>query len=123
MTVLAHTIHIDPISKPRMTHADKRLPKRPCVARYHAFQDELQLKMNGFVLPDAHWHIVFHMPMPASWSRKKRAEHDGKPHQQKPDKDNLEKAFLDSLFKDDSHIWDGRVTKRWAEEGRIEIWV
>jgi Holliday junction resolvase RusA-like endonuclease len=46
---------------------------------------------------------------------------DGKPHQSKPDKDNLEKALMDALFTDDSHIWDSRVTKLWGKEGQIII--
>ncbi len=45
----------------------------------------------------------------------------GKPHQQKPDKDNLEKALMDAIYADDAHIWDSRVTKRWGEEGKIII--
>lgn len=45
----------------------------------------------------------------------------GKPHQQKPDKDNLEKALLDAIFGEDSHIWDGRVTKIWGETGKMII--
>ncbi|MGU0055537.1 RusA family crossover junction endodeoxyribonuclease [Enterobacter hormaechei] len=42
---------------------------------------------------------------------------NGKPHQQKPDKDNLEKALLDAIFDDDSRVWDGRVTKVWGRGG------
>lgn len=36
---------------------------------------------------------------------------NGKPHQSKPDKDNLERALLDALFEDDAHIWDSRARK------------
>lgn len=59
--------------------------------------------------------------MPPSWSDKKRSAMNGKPHQQKPDKDNLEKALLDAIFDDDSRVWDGRVTKVWGEVGQIKI--
>jgi len=59
--------------------------------------------------------------MPKSWGKKKKEYFNGKPHQQKPDKDNLEKSLLDAIFNDDSHIWDGRVSKIWGEEGRIII--
>lgn len=52
---------------------------------------------------------------------KKRQEMTGKPHQQKPDKDNLEKALMDAIYADDAHIWDSRVTKRWGEAGQIII--
>ncbi|MGL5040059.1 MAG: RusA family crossover junction endodeoxyribonuclease, partial [Aeromonas sp.] len=36
-------------------------------------------------------------------------------------KDNLEKALLDAIYANDCQIWDGRATKRWGVEGRIEI--
>ena len=54
-------------------------------------------------------------------SQKKRAQLNGQAHQQKPDKDNLEKALLDAIFDDDSRVWDGRVTKLWGEKGQIII--
>lgn len=61
------------------------------------------------------------VPMPKSWSKAKREQYVGQPHQQKPDKDNLEKALLDAVFDEDSHVWDGRVTKIWGETGQIII--
>lgn len=109
---------ITPVAKPRMTKRDKWKVRKP-VAVYRAYCDELRLK--GFTLPDHGYHIIFILPMPTSWSKKKRAAMDGNPHQQKPDKDNLEKAVMDAIFKDDSHIWDGRVTKVWGENGKILV--
>lgn len=72
-------------------------------------------------IPDAGAHITFHLPMPASWSEKKKQKMEGQAHQQVPDSDNLVKALLDALFGNDSHIWDYRVTKLWARAGAIEI--
>jgi len=109
---------ITPRTKPRQTQRDK-WAKRPCVLRYRAFADEVRLKR--VLLPDHDYHITFIIPMPRSWPEEQKAEMDGKPHQVKPDKDNLEKALLDALYKDDSHIWDGRVTKRWGRAGKIVI--
>lgn len=110
--------NITPLGKPRMTRADK-WKKRPEVLRYRAFCDEVRL--NKVTLPESGYHVIFVLPMPPSWSKKKRALMDGEPHQQKPDKDNLEKALLDALFGEDSHIWDGRVTKIWGETGKMII--
>ena len=45
----------------------------------------------------------------------------GKPHQSKPDIDNLIKAFLDALLDDDAHVWDIRATKVWGTDGSIEV--
>jgi len=110
--------NVVPMGKPRMTRADK-WKKRPEVLRYRAFCDHVRLL--GVKLPEANSHITFIPPLPKSWSKKKRAEMNGKPHQSKPDKDNLEKALLDALFEDDAHIWDSRVTKLWGEVRQIII--
>lgn len=109
---------IVPMGKPRMTRADK-WKKRPEVMRYWAFCDEVRLR--GVAIPESGYHVIFVLPMPQSWSKKKRAEYAGKPHQQKPDRDNLEKALLDAIFDDDCRIWDGRVSKIWGEKGQIII--
>ena len=109
---------ITPVTKPRQTRSDK-WKQRLAVMRYRAFADEC--RMRKVKLPECGTWIIFHIPMPASWSKKKRAEMDGQPHQQTPDKDNLEKALLDSIYKNDSVVWDSRVTKLWAQSGAIEI--
>lgn len=109
---------IVPVPKPRMTQRDK-WQKRPAVMRYRAFCDEVRAR--SINLPESDYHVIFVMPMPKSWSKKKQAEMDGKPHQQKPDKDNLEKALLDAIFDDDSRIWDGRVSKVWGITGMITV--
>jgi len=107
MTEYRNTIiRIDPKPAPRMVHSDK-WKKRPIVLRYRKYRDDLRflcshsnVSVNAGVLG-----ILFIMPMPKSWSKKKRAAMNGKPHQQTPDLDNLIKAVQDTLFKDDSHIW------------------
>ena len=72
-------------------------------------------------LPESGYHVTFILPMPRSWSKRKRDDMDGKPHQQKPDKDNLEKAILDAVYADDCCVWDGRATKLWGKEGKIIV--
>lgn len=108
---------ITPVPAPRMTQSD-RWKKRPCVMRYFAFRDEV--KLHKVELPDCS-HVVFILPMPPSWSNKKRDENFYKPHRQKPDIDNLGKALLDSIFKDDGHVSDIRLTKLWGDIGEIRI--
>ncbi len=109
---------ITPCTKPRQTQRDK-WKKRPCVLKYRAFADEVRLK--GVQLPEFGYHVTFIIPMPKSWSKKTMAAMNLTPHQQTPDKDNLEKALLDALFEDDCRIWDGRVTKRWGYKGEIIV--
>lgn len=112
------TYPITPIPKPRMTQKD-RWDKRPPVLRYRAFCDEV--KFNRISLPESGYHVTFVLPMPESWSKKKRAEMAGKPHQHKPDADNLLKALMDASYSEDCAVWDVRVTKRWGNAGEIII--
>lgn len=100
-----------------MTQSD-RWRKRDCVMRYFAFRDEV--KRQYIDLPDSS-HIIFILPMPASWSEKKRLHLDGQPHRQRPDADNLAKALLDSVHEEDCKIHDLRITKYWGREGEIII--
>lgn len=66
--------------------------------------------------------ITFHLPMPQSWPKYKRAELDGELHRQKPDLDNLLKSLFDALHGEDCHIASlGRLEKRWAVTGSIDI--
>lgn len=109
---------ITPVAKPRMTRSDK-WKRRPAVLKYRAFCDEIRARRVS--LPDPGAHVVFHVPMPASWSRKKREAHRDQAHTQRPDVDNFTKAILDALYGDDSHIWDVRATKVWADRGGISI--
>ncbi len=109
---------IVPIGKPRMTRRD-RWKKRPCVLGYFAFRD--QVRAAGITLPNSGYHVTCIMPMPPSWSRKKRERLRGQMHEQKPDKDNLEKALLDAVFKDDAKVWNGMISKIWGEKGRIIV--
>ncbi len=111
---------ITPVPAPRMTRRDKWLkPARPEVARYRAFSEECFLR--GVKLKASGCHVIFVLPMPDGWSKKKKLEMDGEPHQQVPDSDNLLKALQDAIFKTDSHIWDIRITKLWGIEGSIII--
>lgn len=109
---------IIPVAKPRMTQSDQ-WKKRPVVLKYRAFKDEV--RAHGVVLPECNAVVTFYLPMPKSWSKKKRSAMIGKPHQQTPDVDNLLKALADACHTDDSHIWDVHVRKLWAEEGSIVI--
>lgn len=110
--------NITPVAKPRQTRSDV-WKKRPCVMRYRAFAD--RVRAAGIKIENGGSHIIFVLPMPKSWSKKKKRETTGRAHQQVPDSDNLLKALLDSLFKNDSHIWDIRVTKVWGYGGKIII--
>ena len=101
-----------------MVQSDK-WKKRPATEKYWKFKDDINKLVRGDL--GSQFDIDFYVSMPKSWSKKKKAEYDGKPHQQRPDIDNFLKSFMDSLCEDDSHVWDVHPRKFWAYEGRIEL--
>ena len=116
-----HNIKITPCPKPRMTQSDC-WKKRPAVLRYWAYCDELKLKTRSIEFDPEFLCLVFIMPMPQSWSKKKKALNNGLPHKSRPDLSNLVKAFEDALYKEDSMIHTyGAMRKIWGEEGAILI--
>lgn len=116
--LLRRVFAVEPMGAPRMTRADA-WKRRPAVLRYRAFRDAC--KASGLVIPDAGSRVTFVLPMPPSWSRKKRSEMAGKPHTSKPDIDNLVKAALDAIYDDDARVWDIAARKIWGEVGAIIV--
>ena len=113
-------IDVVPVAAPRQTRKDKFKPS-PAVQRYRAYRDEVAYKLKE--LPEDFFHAVFMIPVPPSWSKKKKTEHVGRPHLAKPDKDNLEKGLLDAVYRgrEDAHIWNTASTKLWSYYGAILI--
>lgn len=112
-------INVTPIGKPRMTRSDK-WKLRDVVVRYRMFKDELRREapeLQGAV--DGRVWLVFILPMPESWSKKKIIAMDGKPHQQKPDSDNMLKAFLDATMQEDCEVYESHTLKLWGRHGLI----
>ena len=102
-----------------------RFDPRPCVVRFRDYGIQLRSQFTAELLP-TNYLLVFYLPMPKSWSQKKKRSHLFKPHTNKLDKDNLEKGFLDSLFYqhptlNDKQVWDGRVIKLWGQEDKGAI--
>ena len=123
-----------PIGAPRMTQSDKwktnpnhldpRKRKRKAVEQYHNYKNILTLQANSsdFKL-GKHFEVVFFLPMPDSWSQKKKERNNGMPCEVKPDIDNLLKALCDTLKKDnDADVWKVNSEKRWAYKGSILIY-
>ncbi len=113
-------IGVTPRPAPRQSQRDKWKPSK-AVLEYRAFRDEIGYKLKE--LPADFFHAVFLLPMPRSWSEKKKSENAGWPHLPKPDKDNLEKGLIDAVYRnrDDSHVWNTASTKLWAYHGAILI--
>lgn len=113
--------NIKPCPKPRMTRADA-WKKRPIVLKYWDFCNELNRQAIKLEYkPGDRVSLIFFIPMAKSWSKKKRDKMVGKPHKQKPDIDNLAKAFLDALLKEDSSVYSLTAEKYWSNEGSIMV--
>ncbi len=81
-------------------------------------------KVKRFVLPSQGLCLKFFIPMPKTWRKWQRELMDGKLHRNKPDIDNLLKAFLDSLISEDKFIGHiGEISKHWTskERGWIDV--
>ena len=114
MIVTRYAIRAQP--KPRMTmRSTWSKPAR----RYFEYKETLQAI--GFQLPPFGYHVICVFKMPEGWSAKKKAGIINAEHEQKPDKDNIEKALLDAIFSDDQHIWDGRISKVWGLNDEIIV--
>jgi len=120
---LLFRIETVPMAKPRMTRRDK-WAKREIVKRWNAYKDFIRLAAPpNFRMPIADYWLIFTFK-PRARALKYAVESKGSaPHQFAPDKDNLEKGFLDIFLPDnDSMVFDGRVSKLWGEEPNIELW-
>ena len=121
-------LDISPCPKPRMTRAD-RWKKRPAVVRFFAFRDAVKQELedlfalqNNSIIDFRSVEIVFHIPMPKSWSKKKKKLYEGTPHLQRPDLDNYIKAWNDCILDEDSSVWQIHATKLWTlDSGFITV--
>lgn len=121
------TFRVDgkPPGKPRMTQRD-RWAKRPCVLRYWEWKDKVNYAFqqagglpDEAIITSVNW--AAHYEMPKSWSREKRLRKFGTKHDSKPDRDNVDKALLDALFKEDSGIGSGLIYKLWDDESYLAV--
>lgn len=119
----SYLFKIRPVPKPRMTRADA-WKKRSCVVNYFAYKDKLRklIEKCNFKLSESSGCYYFHIKMPDSWSKKKKEKFANKPHQQRPDLDNLLKGFWDAVLDEDCRIWKIlHAQKTWDYEDSIEI--
>lgn len=117
--LVTQTLVIDPFPKPRMVKSDA-WNGRGCVIKYWAFKDALNELWGEKELPEQ-LGLIFTIPMPIRWTDKKKNIMNGRPHQQRPDVDNMVKSVLDCLAENDSYIWQVNAVKIWGVTGSIQI--
>jgi Holliday junction resolvase RusA-like endonuclease len=117
------TLLIRPVPAPRMSKRDQwRGAQSPAVQRYVRYCEELRFR--AIALPQR-YKLTFCMRL----TDKQIAAGllAGSPHRERPDKDNLEKGFLDAVFykrkgqAGDQGVWSGWAEKVWADEYAIVI--
>ena len=131
-------LNITPQTHVRATQGDRiffRIPRerlRPAglkrllrLERYNQYKIDLsaEAKRKNFVMPPVGASITFFIPVPPSWSNKKKKLHHGRFHQSTPDLNNLTKALEDGLLSEDKQMAHYELSKRWVDFpiGWIEI--
>ena len=131
-------LNITPATNVRATQGDRvffRIPRdklRPPglkrlkrLEKYNQYKIDLRAAAleKGFELLPQGCSFRFYIPMPKTWSKKKRAIMHFKLHQQKPDIDNLMKAVFDSMLSEDKGVAHFEAVKFWVDfpTGWIEI--
>lgn len=109
--------------KTNPNHVDPNKRQRESVTQYFNFKNRIkaQAKAMNFELPEV-LEIVFLVPMPFTWSEKKKVRNNRKPVKKRPDIDNYVKAFMDAMSEEDGNVWKIIAEKRYAYRGSILVY-
>jgi Holliday junction resolvase RusA-like endonuclease len=104
-------------------HNDPKKRQREVVTQYFDFKNKIvqQARQMNFQLPEV-LEVVFLVPMPFTWSEKKKVRNNKKPVKKRPDIDNYVKAFMDAMSNEDGNIWKIIAEKRYAFRGSILVY-
>lgn len=130
-------LNVTPETHTRSTRGDRiffRIPREKLypsglarlkrLEKYNNYKINLltEAKRKKFEIPPVGLSVTFYLPVPKSWSKKKREAYHGAYHQNRIDIDNLGKGFFDALVAEDKFIANVTLTKKWVnfEKGWIE---
>jgi Holliday junction resolvase RusA-like endonuclease len=123
-------IPILPMGAVRTTQKQKFVDER--AKRYRTYKQQIAILVRRHLKTPTEKpvmvDITFYMPIPTSWSRKKKEKNNGAVHKSKPDIDNLIKGLFDSLnkisWKDDNQVYEVHSKKVYSFNPGIgfEIW-
>lgn len=119
-----HIFEFPAVGKPRMTQRD-RWKVRNVVAAYRAWCDSVRGEIRNRPPPPSERIVrldwVAGFALPASMSKACRAQFLHALHRVRPDRDNIDKAILDTLFESDQHIACGSMLKVWVERPFFKV--
>lgn len=119
---------VKPMGAVRMTRRGKWT--NPAAQRYLSYKQTIgnQLKkqfIDELISGPIEVDLIFKMPIPESWSNKKKREAIGQPHVKKSDIDNLIKGVFDAsnkiIWNDDNQVYKVAATKIYSTAPGIEI--
>jgi Holliday junction resolvase RusA-like endonuclease len=104
-------------------HVDPNKRQREVVTQYFEYKNKVleQAREMKFELPEV-LEIVFCVPMPFTWSEKKKVRNNKLPVKKRPDIDNYVKAFMDAMSNEDGNVWKIISEKRYAYRGSILVY-
>lgn len=110
---------------PRQSLRPAGLKRLERIEKYNEYKIQIlaEAKRIGFKMPEQGAHVTFYIPVSKSWRKHKKQSFHLQLHQERPDADNLYKAFSDSLMLEDKTIADIHITKKWvnSDKGWIDI--
>lgn len=125
------TIPVKPMGAVRMTGRGKFI--KPNAQRYLTYKKFIQMhvlrqvKKHELLNGPLEVTVWFIMPIPQSWSNKKKVAAIGEWHCKKPDIDNLVKGLFDSMnqliWQDDNQVAVLTTKKIYGNEPMIEVYV
>lgn len=111
-------VDVPAMGKPRMTRNWWHKKTKAVVLKYNAWKDQvrLQMRQQNVDLPKDPVGLEFtvYIPMPPSWAKTKHQKYLLTFHDQKPDIDNIAKALMDCIFKEDKCVGVLKATKVWT---------
>ncbi|MFK7696410.1 RusA family crossover junction endodeoxyribonuclease [Paenibacillus sp. HJGM_3] len=124
---MSNYIEIAPRGAVRMTQKGKFMDKSAMA--YLSYKNEIGYKLREMypepMKTPVAVNMTFWMPIPSSGSKRQQFEMNGRPHQKRPDIDNLIKGFFDAankiVWQDDNLVVKCTAQKRYAEQPGIEF--
>tara|TARA_R110000868_G_scaffold184634_2_gene426274 strand:- start:445 stop:873 length:429 start_codon:yes stop_codon:yes gene_type:complete len=129
-SIIKIEIHGKPIpqQRPRLSKSGKAYNKQSKEKRFVQWQIKSEMtnrQISRRAQGPLSVSMIFHMPIPSSWSKKRSKSIIGKPHVIRPDIDNICKFYLDTMnqiiYDDDGQIFELKCKKIYSDNPKVSI--